>query len=472
MDPVKKAVTPPFIRESKYGPRIGDRDRAADLSEIVSLHMGDLFPDIPETIYLEGDDVSVIRRATEKALSTVNMSMIKEGDSVNVLSSQYGFQLMGGDAYAEMLRTIKDVVGKKTGCKNIRLRVATGFRIKEPEEIIEHYKLDQYFDGKARGVTCLDKGVPIETEIGILYGIASIYDADWIIHAHHGELRELDMHRMINRAMKPFAMSYARLETRGVAHINYGPRSMNFIQKIIFESPFVQEKFTFGCFLLTSPAGITGVEASHDLDELDRKLLLFNLPPYGKVRQILSKVDECVVVLDGSGEPRYMLGGGISFGNFTEAELDLFDLDIIPVSLGFNLFERPPGPRVASVNPAIKALVINHMWLGVPQMELPGHIPTIIVGREMEDIVDADPMNPQFMDYAVTARSLDAGLRFAKRIAGTDRIIVFDGSFGYIHLSRSLADFLLQVAPEVNREVEEELLPKWLQQRGIDPETI
>jgi hypothetical protein len=466
MPSVRKAVTPPFIRKSKYGPPVGKR--AAGLSEIVSLNISDLFPDVPETIYLEGDDISVIRKATENTLSTVNTDMIKERDTVNILSSQYGFQLMGGDAYAEMLRTIKDVVEKKTGCKNIRLRVATGFRIREPEEIIDHYKLDQYFNGEALGVSCLEKGVPIETDIGTLYGLAAIYDADWIIHAHHGELRELDMHRMINRAVKPFAMSYARLETRGVAHIGFGPRSMNFIQKVIFKSSFVQKKFTFGCFLMTSPAGITGVEASNDLDELDKKLLLFNIKPYGKIRQILSKIDECIVVLDGSGEPRYMLGGGISFGNFTEAELDLFDLNIIPVSLGFNLFERPPGPKVKSVNPAIKALVINHMWLGVPQMELPGHIPTIVVGREMEDILSTDPMNPEFMDYAVTAPTLEAGIRFAKRIAGTDKIIVFDGSFGYMHLSRSLAEFLLQVAPEANRQVEEELLPKWLQQRDIE----
>ena len=101
-----------------------------------------------------------------------------------------------------------------------------------------------------------------------------MYDADWIIHAHHGELRELDMHRMINRAIKPFAMSYARMETRGVAHINFGPRSSNFIPRVIFESPFVQSKFTFGCFLLTSPEGITGVDAGNDLYELDRRLMM------------------------------------------------------------------------------------------------------------------------------------------------------------------------------------------------------
>jgi hypothetical protein len=37
-----------------------------------------------------------------------------------------------------------------------------------------------------------------------------------------------------------------------------------------------------------------------------------------------------------------------------------------------------------------------------------------------------------------------------------------------MHLNNSMADFLMQVAPDVDREVEEELLPKWLHQRGIE----
>jgi hypothetical protein len=57
-------------------------------------------------------------------------------------------------------------------------------------------------------------------------------------------------------------------------------------------------------------------------------------------------------------------------------------------------------------------------------------------------------------------------------VARTDKIIVFDGSFGYLNVSRSLADLLINMAPEASREVEEQLLPKWLQQRGIDLENV
>lgn len=464
-------ASPSFIRKSVYGPAPGPR--AAELPGMVGLQLRDLFPDIPKEIYTEGGDLSVIRKATEDALKNVNMAMIRPRDKVNILSSQYGYQIMGGDVYAEMIRTIKDVVEERTGCRNIRLRVTTGFRIREPDEIIRHYKLNEYFNGKALGVRPIDKGVPIETEIGRLYGVARVYDADWIIHAHHGELRELDMHRMINRAIKPFSMSYARMETRSVAHMNFGPRSSNFVAKVIFDSPFVQSKFTFGCFLLTSPEGITGVDAGNDMERLDRRLMLLGFKSYGKIRELFNEIRECIAVMDATGEPRYMIGGGMTFGNLTEAELDLFDLDNIPVSLGYGLYERPAGsPKLKSINPAIKALVLNHMWLGVPQLELATHIPTIVVGRELADLLRDDPMNHDFMRHVVTSENLGTAMEFARRISQTDRVIVFDGSFGGITLSSSLAEQLIARAPDVSRRVEERLMPKWLRQRGIDPEEL
>ncbi len=460
--------TPSFVRRSAYGPE--PKRRAATLPGMVGLDVKRLFPDVPDAIYVEGGDLGAVRAATRSALEGVPMDMIREGHSVNILASQYGFTLMGGEAYAEMLRTIKDVVRERTGCRKIRLRVCTGFRIREPDEIIRHYKLDEYFPRAAAAVRPIDKGIAIETEIGTLYGVARVYDADWIIHAHHGELRELDMHRMINRAHKPFAMSYARMETRAVAHMNFGPRSSNFVARVIFDSKLVQSKFTFGCFMLTSPQGITGVAAGSDLDALDRRLMLVGFQSYGKIRELFAEIRECIAVLDASGEPRYMIGGGMSFGNATEAELDLFDLDIMPVSLGFGIYERPPHqPKAKSVNPALKALVINHMWLGVPQLELATHIPTIAVGQDMAALLRDDPMNHDFMRHCVTAEDLEAAMKFARAIARTDHVLVFDGSFGRMTVSEPLAEYLAARAPAVSKRVDEELMPKWLRQRGLDP---
>ena len=466
-----KKASPSYIRKSIYGPEPGQR--AAELPGIGGLELRSLFPDIPKEIFTEGGDLSVIRKATQESLRNVNMDMILPKDKVNILSSQYGYQIISSEAYTEMIKTIKDVVEERTGCKNIRLRVTTGFRIREPNEIIRHYKLDEYFNGNALGVRPIDRGVPIETEIGTLYGVAQVYDSDWIIHAHHGELRELDMHRMINRAIKPFSMSYARMETRAVAHMNFGPRSSNFIAKVIFNSEFVQRKFSFGCFLLTSPGGIIGVDAGNDLDKLDRRLMLLGFKSYGKIRELFSEIHECIAVMDATGEPRYMVGGGMTFGNLIEAELDLFDLDNIPVSLGYGLYERPPAaPKLKSVNPAIKALVINHMWLGVPQLELATHIPTIVVGRELANLLRDDPMNRDFMRRVVTSENLETAMEFARKISKTDNIIVFDGSFGAVTLSPSLAEHLIARAPEISKRVEEQLMPKWLRQRGIDPEEL
>jgi hypothetical protein len=74
------------------------------------------------------------------------------------------------------------------------------------------------------------------------------------------------------------------------------------------------------------------------------------------------------------------------------------------------------------------------------------------------------------MDLVVTAETLDAAMLFARRLAQTDKVIVFDGSFGHINLSPSLGQRLIDKAPEISRKVEE-LVPIWLKQRGIDPET-
>jgi hypothetical protein len=50
--------------------------------------------------------------------------------------------------------------------------------------------------------------------------------------------------------------------------------------------------------------------------------------------------------------------------------------------------------------------------------------------------------------------------------------VVFDGSFGSMTVSPSLATYLTERAPEVSRRVEEQLMPKWLRQWGIAPASV
>ncbi|MDR4949408.1 hypothetical protein [Neobacillus cucumis] len=57
----------------------------------------------------------------------------------------------------------------------------------------------------------IDEGIPIETEIGTLYGLKWTYDATWIIHVHNSDVREVHFHRQVDRAVKHFGMSYARI---------------------------------------------------------------------------------------------------------------------------------------------------------------------------------------------------------------------------------------------------------------------
>jgi hypothetical protein len=232
----------------------------------------------------------------------------------------------------------------------------------------------------------------------------------------------------------------------------------------------VQKKFTFGIFLAASPQGITGIEAGNDLRPIDRKLALLAFKSYGKIRELYNEIKDCVCIMDGSGEPRYMVGGGTTFGNLTEAELDLFDLDAVPISLGFGLYQPPPSqPKLKPVNPAIRAMVMNHFWTGVPHMELANACPMILVGREMTELVAEDCMNLEMIDSVVTAESLPSAIKFAKRLAQTDKVIAFDGAYGAITCSEPLAEHLIARAPVANQRVEGELMPKWLRQRGFDP---
>jgi hypothetical protein len=83
---LKEVAFPPKIMPSSYGPPLPDR-RAAELPGIVSLKIGDLFPDITPAIYLQEENLSIIRTAAVKALEDVDMNMIKAEDTVNILCS-------------------------------------------------------------------------------------------------------------------------------------------------------------------------------------------------------------------------------------------------------------------------------------------------------------------------------------------------------------------------------------------------
>ena len=47
----------------------------------------------------------------------------------------------------------------------------------------------------------------------------------------------------------------------------------------------------------------------------------------------------------------------------------------------------------------------------------------------------------------------------AKRITGTENILVFDGAVGGFNVSDPMAEEMLRLAPEVTRDVDEVLMP-------------
>ena len=471
---MRPPIAPIPPRQSMYGidPSLV-KTRVSELPGMTSVTLRELFPDLPAVIYPGDEGIVAVRRRTEEALKNVDMSRIKPEHSVNICSSHHGFTLLGGDPYAEMLKTIRDVIEERTGCKNIRLRAGVGLRFRETEEYIRRYKLDEYFNGKARGVAPVDEGVEIETEIGTLYGIKRIYDADWIVHAHNSDVREVHFHRMVDRAVKPFGMSYARIETRSTYHQNLGPRAANFTARAIFDSPFVQEKFAFSCFLTVVPHGILGVDADNDLYSLNERVTEVGCRYYGKMMTLFGEIDECIAALDFPCPVPYVFSAGVIYANLVGANTDLFDLELpLPAYTWYTeaFYGRkgfPLLPEIPRLNPAIKMCVHSYAWTGYPSAFFSEHIQTVVVGREQADLFNRDPQNLNYMKHAVLSESTGSAVDFARKLTGAEKVLIFDGAPGGINLSQPLRELLLAKAPEVNRRVEQELIPKWLRQRGV-----
>lgn len=471
---MRPPIKPIPARPSMYGidPSLV-KTRVSELPGMTSVALHELFPDLPPVISPGQDGIAEVRKRTVEALKDVDMSRIKPEHKVNICSSHHGFTLLGGEPYAEMLRTIRDVIEERTGCRNIRLRSGVGLRFRETEEYIRRYKLDEYFKGKAMGVAPVDEGVAIDTEIGTLYGIKRIYDADWIVHAHNSDVREVHFHRMVDRAVKPFGMSYARIETRSTYHQNLGPRAANFVARAIFDSPFVQSKFAFACFLTVAPHGILGVDADSDLYSLNERITEIGCRYYGKMMELFGEIDECIAVLDFPCPVVYVFSAGVIYANFVAANTDLFDLESpLPAYTWYTeAFYGKRGypllPDIPRLNKAIKMCVHSYAWTGYPSAFFSEHIPTVVVGQEQAELFNRDPQNLNYMQNAVVAESPECAIDFARKVTGVDKIVIFDGAPGGINLSPSLRDFLLARAPEVSRRVDEELMPKWLRQRGV-----
>lgn len=472
-------ISPAGPRRSQYGvePQYVTQ-RGAELEGMTSVSLKEVIRDMPSILYPGSQGEKVIRERTEAALARVDFSRIQPGNTVNILASHHGFTFLGGKPYAEMLRTIKDVVERRTQAREVRLRAGLGMRFRETEEYIKAHGLDEYFQGKALGMAPIDAGIQIETSLGTLYGLRRAYDADVIIHAHNSDVREVHFHRQVDRAVKPFGMSYARAETRSTYHMNMGPRAANFVARAIFDSEFVRSKYGFSIFMIMSPAGVVSIDADNDLYAINDRVTIGGMKDYGKIINLFSEIDECIVVLDFPCPVPYVFAAGVIYANMIGANIDLFDLDnpLPPYTWYTETFYDDRGqpliPDIPPVNPAIKMVVHNYAWTGYPATFFAEHTPTIMVGREQAELFNRDPMNLNYMKHALLAENLRMAMDFAYRTTKTDKVLIFDGATGGVNVSRSLADRLRKVAPQVNDRVEKILMPKWLAQRNINLELL
>jgi hypothetical protein len=470
----KHTLTPAEPRASYYNMDPKElKMRAADLPGLTSVKASDLFPIDQQPVAAPTPELmrTEIRRRTLATLAKVDLSKVRPGDSVNILTSHHGYSIYGGHAYAEMVRTIRDEVEKRTGCKDIRLRAGVGLRFRETEEYIAKFGLDEYFQGKAKGIAPVDRGVPIKTAIGTLYGIAEAYDARWIIHAHNNDVRELHYHRQMGRLFKPFAMSYATIETRSSYHQSTGPRSANLLPRLIWESEYVQKRFLCSCMLQVGPEGIMGVDANADLITQDKEFGKLNLQWYGKILTLLGAIKDVILIIDYPGPIPYTAAGGVLFGNFLNANVDEFDLrKLTPFTRYSDMLYPGKIPLVTGVlpppNPAIKAVLLNYCSKGYPGTFFPKMLPLMVVGAQAE-LMENDEQNAEFMNHALKVESLPKAVSFARNFAKTDNILVFDGAVGGFNVSESLAKVMYDLAPQITAQVDRQLMPMWLKQRGI-----
>lgn len=446
--------------------------RGAELPYMASVMMNELFPELGDGI---PTDKSSIRAAAEKALEKMDFSPVQPGDSINILASHHGFTIAGGEPYAELLRTIRDVVHQRTGSDDIRLRAGNGLRYRESEVFIKKFGLDVYFGGKAKNMTPLSRGIEIDTDIGPLYGLYDAYDARWIIHVHNSDVRELHFHRVIDRIMKPFGMSYARIETRSTYHYNLGPRGGNFVARAIFDSDFVQEKILGAVMLEASPVGIIGVDADNNVLALNDRTTKKILEHYGKLIILLNEIEDagCITVLDCHAPIPYASAGGLIFAAFLQIGIDSIDLDhpVTPYSFYTEQCYDEEGhtnmAEIPRISKAIKAIVNNYACKGYPAGFFSSQVPSVIVGEKLKAVYDLDEQNSNYTSEALVAPSLPCALDNVMKISGCKNIILFDGAVGGINVSTDLRNFLIERAPKVSRDVEEVYMPKWLKQRGM-----
>jgi hypothetical protein len=467
-DPFLRDLPPPPLQQTWNGRRPGDSvaSRGADLPGVVALPVRALMPGLPDPIWAVDPafgptDLEVVRERARVACASVDWSKLERGRPVNLIANPHGFQIMG-EGYVAMLEELARHVVDTTGAR-VRLRIAESMGHIENPDWMRIYDLRSRF-GDAEECPQIGQGTRIDTRLGDMYVTKKLFDAPYFIHTHVTEMREGYLHRMLDRLLKPFGMAYARLETRSAYHFGFGPRTGQMVARSIFDSAFIQQRYTGTVVLDTTSEGVVDVHGRNDLDALDRELAVNIFRNYGGLIRLLAEIDDCIAVFDGHGCSLYTYSGGIAFDNLLCADTDFLDLDNLAL-LSVGMESR--GNLTMGSNAAIKAIVINYMAGGVPSHFVFNHYPVHVAGAETYQWLLNDPSNSNLEGVSTPHPDLTTAIRSACEAHGSENLIIFDQTPGAFRVSEGLGRHLLERAPRVAAALESEYLPKWLSQRNL-----
>lgn len=465
-------IAPPPFKQLLNGDKPAEliHERAADLPGMVALPVRELVPHMPKPIWSPNaefgeTDPEVIRRETNKVIETIDWSKIAKGQLVYLVANPHGFAV-SGEAYVTMLEEVADYVTKKRDAV-VKLRIAESMGPLGNPDWIKFFKLDERFND-AKNVSQIGPGTKIDTVLGDQYVCKKLFNAPYFIHTHVTEPRETYFHRMMDRLIKPFGMSYARLETRSAYHFGFGPRTGQMIARAVFNSDYIQERYVATVILNNVSEGVVSVDGDNDLyalDERTTKKLLWN---YGPILRLLGCIDECIPIMDGHGCFIYTMGGGITFSNLLYADTDFLDLDNLALSATTSGKYGRDGLTMSNVD-AIKSVVINYMAGGVPVNFYLEDMPSVHIATETEaKMLENDPSLSFIRDCSTVHGGLKQAVAAAQSETGCENLFAFDYTPGIFRMSEPLAEHMLAHAPKIITDVKDIHMPKWLQQRRLN----
>ena len=463
-------ISPPPFKQLLSGARPAEliTERAADLPGMVGLPVRELVPHMPKPIWSPSaefgeTDPAVIRRATREKIEKVDWSKIEEGKTVHLVANPHGFALMG-EGYVAMLEEIASYVAEKRNAR-VKLRIAESMGPLANPDWIRTYRLEERF-GDVENINQIGPGKKIDTDLGDQYVCKKLFSAPYFIHTHVTEMRETYFHRMLDRLIKPFGMSYVRLETRSAYHFGFGPRTGQMIARAVFNSDFIQQRYVSSVVLNTVSEGVASVEADNDLYALDARMAKEILWNYGPILRILAAVDECIPILDSHGCFVYNMGGGVTFSNLLYGDTDFLDLDNLALSATEGKYGKE-GMTMGNMD-VIKSVVINYMAGGVPVLSYLQHMPGVHIASETQaKLLENDPSLCYIRDCSTVHNGLSEAVTAAQDESGCEKLFAFDYTPGIFRVNEPLADHLLACAPQVVEDVKTNYMPKWLKQRYL-----